>query len=54
MFLPLTIVTVDGRTSLAVECACGFPVENGVLVEFDAAYTWMLCHQDCIEALEAD
>jgi hypothetical protein len=49
MFLPLTMVTVDGRTVLAVECACGVPLNRGILVEFDG--TWMLCHSDCLERI---
>lgn len=49
MFLPLTIVTVEDRTILAVECACGEPISSGILVEFDSA--WMLCHRDCVELI---
>jgi hypothetical protein len=49
MFLPLTIVTVEGRTVLAVECACGAPIDRGVLVEFEASHACMLCHHDCLE-----
>jgi|tagenome__1003787_1003787.scaffolds.fasta_scaffold12479329_1 hypothetical protein len=52
MFLPLTIVTVEGRTILAVECACGVRLDRGVLVEFSG--TWMLCHQDCLDRVNAE
>ena len=49
MFLPLTLVSVGDRSILAVECACGEPIQRGKLVEFDRAY--MLCHEDCLERL---
>jgi hypothetical protein len=50
VFLPLTIVTVDDRTILAVQCACGDPIDSGILLEFDS--TWMLCHRACVERIE--
>jgi hypothetical protein len=50
MFLPLTLVSVGDRSILAVECACGEPIERGMLVEFETAY--MLCHEACLAALD--
>lgn len=50
MFLPLTLVEFNGRTVLAVACACGEPIVRGKVLEFEDGNV-MLCHEECLARL---